>query len=56
MLGGNAAENSDAAVTLADRLKGFGNAVWANIKNEKFLWRTGVATASSFAIASYSFR
>ena len=55
MFGGNAAENSDAAVTLADRLKGFGNAVWANIKNEKFLWRTSVATASSFAIASYEF-
>ncbi len=55
MLGGNAAENSDAAVTLADRLKGFGNAVWANFKNEKFLWRSGVATASSYAIASYEF-
>ena len=55
LFGSNAAESSDTVVTLADRLRGFGKAIKANMSNSKYIARTASATLTSIAIASYEF-
>ena len=55
MFGNNAAEGTQAAVTLGDRAHGFINAIKANMGNSRYLWRTIAATSTSIAIASYEY-